>query len=119
MNIEPLTSFETTLLKSLIYDSEFFGKVMPILKEKYFSNPAHRKIFEIIKNYYKEFQAIPDIVEVAIKIKNIPNSELRSEAAKALKEVDSTKLLDNKDFLIQEAVNWVKDALYLKAPKIG
>ena len=119
MNIEPLTSFETTLLKSLIYDSEFFGKVMPILKEKYFSNPAHRKIFEIIKNYYKEFQAIPDIVEVAIKIKNIPNSELRSEAAKALKEVDSTKLLDNKDFLIQEAVNWVKDALYLEALQIG
>ena len=44
--------FESILLKSIIEKHDYFSKCFHLLKEKYFSVSANKKIFEMISEYY-------------------------------------------------------------------
>lgn len=113
-----MLEFETAILKSLLYDSEFFSKSMTILKSKHFQDLGNSKTFEIIKKHYDEYSSIPNLTELVSSIKNIPSAETRQEIKNSLQKLSGVEL-GKTEFMLNEAVTFVKDALYLEALELG
>ena len=114
-----IQDFEYIILKNLTHNSEYFGKIMPILETKYLTEVGSRELFKLIKTYYAEYQGIPSLTELVAMVRSVPNSTVREEVINTLKEVNKKDLIDNVDFLCNETVSWVRDALYLEALQVG
>jgi len=114
-----MTEFEPILLKKLIYSGSFFRKVMPILKKKYFSHIGNQELFNLIGNYYKEYHDVPTLTELVASVKNVSNSNIRAEIIKSLQGINVTEEVQNIEFLCDETLIWVKDAMYLEALRLG
>jgi replicative DNA helicase len=114
-----MTDFEFILLKKLTHNGEFFGKVMPILKGKYFTDIGNQELFKLVKEYYNEYRSIPSLTELVAAVKNVSNAEIRAEVVKSLQRINTTEEVQNVEFLCDETVSWVKDAMYMEALQIG
>ena len=114
-----MTEFEPILLKKLTHNGEFFAKVMPILRKKYFSDIGNQELFNLVQEYYGEYRNIPSLTELVAKVKNVSNAEIRAEIIKSLQTVSSTEEVQNVQFLCDETVSWVKDAMYMEALQVG
>jgi replicative DNA helicase len=113
------TEFESILLKKLVYCAPFYGKVMPILKKKFFTEIGNQELFSLIQNYYKEYRNIPTLTELVASVKNVSNAEVRNEIVKSLQLISKTEEVQNVEFMCNETVSWVKDAMYMDALQIG
>lgn len=115
-----MKDFELSVLKNLVTVPEYFTKAFGLLEAKYFDDPGTRGLFKLIKQYYTEYKEQPGILELATKIKDTSNAEVRKELATTIKELNSHQA-EFKDlaFLLDETVSFVKDALYLEALTIG
>lgn len=107
--------FENILIKQLIDSGEFFGKAMPILQRKYFASEPTKVIFEIIKEHYNEYSNIPNLTDIAAKVKNVSSAELRNEIMQTLGQVYMIKASDNIKSMLDETVSFVKDAICTEA----
>ena len=70
---------EQTILKNLIYDEDFLRKVLPFIKEEYFSDRTDRAIFNEISKFTESYNSSPTIeaLELAIREKrNLTDDEL-------------------------------------------
>jgi replicative DNA helicase len=114
-----MNEFEPILLKKLTHNGEFFGKVMPILKKKYFTDIGNQELFNLVQEYYGEYHNIPSLTELVAKVKNVSNAEIRAEIIKSLQSVSSTEEVQNIEFMCDETVSWVKDAMYMEALQVG
>lgn len=113
------TNFEAVLLRKLTHHGEFFGKVMPILKKKFFTEIGNQELFSLIQNYYKEYRNIPTLTELVASVKNVSNAEVRNEIVKSLQLISKTEEVQNVEFMCDETVSWVKDAMYMAALQLG
>ncbi len=114
-----MNAFEPILLKKLTHNGEFFGKVMPILRGKYFTDIGNQELFKLVQEYYGEYHNIPSLTELVAKVKNVSNAEIRAEIIKSLQAVSSTEEVQNIEFMCDETVSWVKDAMYMEALQVG
>lgn len=114
-----MTEFEPILLKKLTHNGEFFGKAMPILKKKYFTDIGNQELFSLIQEYYKDYKNIPTLTELIAKVKNVQNAEIRNEIVKSLQTINTTDEVANVEFMCDETVTWVKDAMYMEALMVG
>lgn len=113
------TNFEHILLKKLIYNSEFFSKVINIIKSKHFKSIGNQELFKLVKAHYKNYNLIPSITELVASVKNVQNAEIRSTIVESLQKINITEEVKNTKFMINETVEWVRDALYLYALELG
>ena len=70
---------EQTILKNLIYNEEYLRKVLPFIKEEYFSDRTDRAIFNEISKFTESYNSSPTIeaLELAIREKrNLTDDEL-------------------------------------------
>ena len=115
-----MKDFELSVLKNLITVPEYFTKVFGLLEPKYFDDPGTRGVFKLIKSYYNDYKEQPGIIELATKVKDTSNAEVRKELALTIKELNEHKAeFKDLDFLLNETVIFIKDALYLEALTIG
>jgi replicative DNA helicase len=114
-----MTEFEQILLKKLTHNGEFFSKVMPILKKKYFNDIGNQELFSLIKEYYAEYHNVPTLTELVAKVKNVSNQEIRNSIISSLQRINTTEEVQNIQFLCDETVSWVKDSMYMEALQLG
>jgi replicative DNA helicase len=114
-----MTEFEPILLKKLLYSGEYFGKVIPIIKKEHFSDIGGQELFKLAKDYHNEYRDIPTLTELVAKVKDVQNAEIRAEIISTLRTVRDTEEVQNNEFMLNETVRWVKDAMYLSALQIG
>lgn len=114
-----MTEFEPILLKKLTHNGEFFGKVMPIIKHTHFKDIGNQELFKLVHEYYGDYSQIPTLPELVAKVKNVSNAEIRAEIIKSLQTVSTTEEVQNIEFLCDETVSWVKDAMYMDALQVG
>lgn len=111
--------FEEILLKSLIYDGSFFNKVFNLLKTDYFKSIGNKEVFKLLKKYYTEYKERPSEVALVTMVKDIPNGEMRKTIVESLKTVSKTELNSNTEFMCDETVKFIKDAIYYKGLELG
>ena len=114
-----MKEFESVILKSLLNNPEYFGKVIPILESKHFKNIGNAKVFGILRELYFKYDKVPTVTELISSIKNIPNEEIRQEIKKSIVDIKQIDEVNNLNFLLDETVTFVKDALYLEALEVG
>ena len=106
--------FESILLKSIIEKHDYFSKCFHLLKEKYFSVSANKKIFDMISEYYSEYHKVPSLVDIITMTKDVANKDFRKEIAEALQKINDSKVIDNPEFFNSEVVKFVKNAIFLE-----
>lgn len=111
--------FEYVILKKLTHNSEFFSKVVSIIKSKHFKKIGNAEIYKLIKQYFKDYNAQPTLTELITLVKNVPNSEIRAEIINSLQQVSITEEVKNIDFMLDETISWVKDSMYYEALEFG
>ena len=114
-----MQEFEPILLRKLVYDGTYFRKVMPIIKKKYFTDIGNQELFELVQEYYTDYKNIPTLPELVAKVKNVSNAEIRNEIIRSLQDINKTDTVDNTEFMCNETVSWVKDAMYMEALQLG
>lgn len=111
--------FESILLKSLIYDGSFFNKCFNLVKAEYFKEFGNAEVYKLLKNYYTQYHEKPSEVALITMVKDVPNVETRKSIVESLRGISKTDLNTNTEFMCNETVKFVKDAIYYKALELG
>lgn len=70
------STFQQSLIKSIIEDRKYGESIIDVIESKYFDNNSFKFIMENIKELYQTYNAIPDYNTVTQKIMNeYPNKE--------------------------------------------
>ena len=84
---------ETTILKHLIYSEDYLRKVLPFLKEEYFSDRTEKAIYNEITSFTNSYNVSPSIEALGLAVKdlrNITDAEVE-KCEEYLKEIEKTK----------------------------
>ena len=112
-----MLTLETTILKNLIYSSDFTHKVLPYIKEEYFSDSKDKVLFRFIYNFINQYKVAPTNESLIIELTNssgITDTDLNG-AVNTLSEIESTKH-ENSDinWLVTQTEKFIRDrAIYL------
>lgn len=110
--------FERVVLNSLMTNTQYFSKVLGILQPDFFSEDR-REIFKLLKGHYLEHHEPGAIADIGIRIKNLQNQEHKAQIVGELREVAKTETPNSLEALLNETLQFAKDALYLKALEVG
>ena len=104
---------ETVILQNLVNDDEYMRKVIPFLKRDYFIDNNEKIIYDQIKNFIDQYNAVPNKDALVIAVQN--DKSLTEDQYKEI--VDTVNLLDptehNRDWLYKETEKFCKDkAIY-------
>ena len=105
---------EQTILRNLIYNEEYYRKVVPFLKAEYYETYHERIIFEEIADFAAKYDKIPTKEVLTINIQN--RGDLTDEAFQdSLQEINSlTDEWIDYDWLLDATEKWCQDrAIYL------
>ena len=70
--------FQQTLIKTIIEDKKYAEQIIDLIESKYFENASFRFIMENIKEFYHQFDRIPDYVTLSQKLINENESGILS-----------------------------------------
>jgi len=63
-------AIENTIIGNLVFNEEYARKVIPFLKEEYFTNQSDKVIYKLIKEYVDKYNAFPSKEALAIDLSN-------------------------------------------------
>lgn len=101
---------EKTILSNLIFNEDYYRKVYPYIKEEYFDDSNHTKIFSTFKKYIEDYKEPPSVE--ALKLSLDKRKDLNEETYKnVIDEVDTFKMDPNTstEFLINETEKFCQD----------
>lgn len=103
-------AFEHVIFSNLIFNEEYARKVIPYLKEEYFSDYSDKTIFKLIDSYSKEYNSFPSKEALAIDLSN--KEGINDETFKKCKDIiqhfekdDNTKL----EWLLDKTENFCQE----------
>jgi replicative DNA helicase len=76
-----MKKLETTILRNLFYNEEFTRKVLPFIKEEYFTSNVEKIIFKQIESFVNKYNNLPTYESVVIDLsesKNLKEQDLKS-----------------------------------------
>ena len=107
-------AIETTILSNLVFNEEYARKVIPFLKDDYFSNQKDRTVFKLITEYVNNYNAFPSKEALAIDLSN--KDGISEESFKQSKELISALTQDTEtkiDWLLDQTEKFCQDkAIY-------
>ena len=108
-------AIENTILAHLVHDEEYGRKVMPFIKEEYFSDYQDKVIYQLIIEYVNKYNSFPSKEALAIDLSN--RDGINEEAFKQTKEIISHLKIDadtQEQWLLDQTEKWCQDrAIYL------
>ena len=103
---------ETTILSSLLYNEEYTRKVIPFIRQEYFSDHTERTIFKTINDYVEKYNNNPSIESLNI---DIQKAALNEDQHKTIQGYLSELSSSESDFkwLVDQTEIWCKErAIY-------
>ena len=64
-------AFEQVIFSNLVFNEDYGRKVIPFLKEEYFSNYSDKVIFKLIDAYVKKYNSFPSKEALAIDLTSL------------------------------------------------
>lgn len=95
---------EQTILKNLIYNEEYLRKVLPFLKEDYFTEKHHRYIYDSISTFVNKYNKAPTFDAMEIHI--LDRKDIRDEELKNVEECLNEFRTSQEDAV---SVDWLVD----------
>ena len=105
---------EETILRNLIYDEEFYRKVVPFIKADYFIELQERIIFEEIQDFSTKYDKVPtkEVLNINLQNRSDLTDETFQQSLTLIKEY-SDEWVD-KEWLCDATEKWCQDrAIYL------
>jgi len=107
-------NLEVTILSNLVFNERYVRKVLPFLKEEYFTVRPQKVIFSEINEYVTKYDALPSVNTISIECEN--RTDLTEDQFKEIHEVLNV-LSDEKadhDWLVDTTETWCQErAIYL------
>jgi replicative DNA helicase len=102
-------AIETTILNHLVFDEEYGRKVIPFLKDEYFSDYNDRVIFKLINEYVAKYNSFPTKEALAIDLTN--KDGINETTFKDCKEtIEKMEKTDSEiDWLLDQTEAWCQD----------
>lgn len=104
-----MADLEQIILSHLVRDEPYTRKVIPHLTEEYFTSPETQIVFNTIKTYLNEYNALPTVEALTITVGNSPIDEGTfdkvTQCLDSLSNVKSQKT----EWLIDESEKWAKE----------
>ena len=100
---------ETTALKNLIHNEEYCRKVLPFIKEEYFTDRLEKLLFSEIYKFVNKYNNLPTKESLSIEINS--NKTINEDEYKKLTDIISTLNPDaiNLDWLVETTETFCKD----------
>ena len=107
---------EQTILKNLVQSESFTRKVIPFLKEEYFSESDEKTVFNEVVSYFDKYTKPPTVEALLINLDN--NSSLNDAVLSQAKTIVDSISKDSEDtptdWLVEETEKWCQDrAIYI------
>jgi archaellum biogenesis ATPase FlaH len=107
-------AIETTILSNLVFNEGYGRKVIPFLKEEYFTNQPDKTVYRLIQEYVNKYNAFPSKEALAIDLSN--KDGVSEETFKSSKELISGLAYDTEtqiDWLLDQTEKFCQDkAIY-------
>jgi archaellum biogenesis ATPase FlaH len=106
---------ELTILKNLIKNEAFTRKVLPFLKEEYFSNTEDRLLFKEVAGFVLKYNQQPTFDALDIEVDNLRGTtdDTVKNIKETLKELDADTVLTNPDWLLDNTEKFCQEkAIY-------
>lgn len=104
-----LNRIETTILKNLIHNETYMRRVLPFVKDEYFSEVADKTTYKLIEEFISKYNKPPTIeaLEIALQNSNIQENVFKEtfELIKQLKNYEKAE----QEWLIDETEKFCKD----------
>jgi replicative DNA helicase len=104
---------ETTILRNLLCNEEYYRKVVPFLKPEYFQDYTERVLYEEIQDFSTKYDKLPtkEVLILSLQERNDLTEDVYKEGAKKIQEF--TEEWIDKDWLVNSTEKWCKDrAIY-------
>jgi len=105
---------ETTILRNLICNEQFYRKVVPFVKPDYFNEIHERIIYEEVWNFASTYELVPtkEVLTINLEGRKDLNEEVYQNAVKTIAELNDLEVEYN--WLLDTTEKWCKDrAIYL------
>ena len=105
---------ETTILRNLLFTEEYYRKVVPFIKDEYFTEYDERIIFEEIRDFSSKYDKIPTQEVILINLQNRSDlTEDNFQSASTIVNSLSNEWVDF-EWLCDATEKWCQDrAIYL------
>jgi len=105
---------ETTILRNLLCNEQFYRKVVPFVKPDYFDEQHEKVIYEEVWNFASNYDLLPTAEVLTINLQNRKdlNDETYQNAIKTIQSLNTDPVEYN--WLLDTTEKWCKDrAIYL------
>jgi replicative DNA helicase len=105
---------ETTILRNLLCNEQFYRKVVPFVKPDYFNEIHERVIYEEVWNFASNYELVPtkEVLTINLESRKDLNEEVYQNAVKTIAELSTDPIEYN--WLLDTTEKWCKDrAIYL------
>lgn len=104
-----MNRIETTILKNLIHNEDYLRKVIPFLKEEYFTDNAEKIVYGLVNDFLKKYNKLPTNEALEISLQNLSLAENSfREAFDLLRQLKSNEE-SNQEWLVEETEKFCKD----------
>jgi len=105
---------ETTILRNLLCNEQFYRKVVPFVKPDYFNEIHERVIYEEVWNFASNYELMPtkEVLTINLEGRKDLNEEVYQNAVKTIQGLSDESIEYN--WLLDTTEKWCKDrAIYL------
>ncbi len=104
---------ETTILKNMLHNEDYYRKVVPFVRSEYFENEIDKTIYEEIAEFAEKYKTIPTTEVLTINLQN--RKDLSEETYQdSVKQIHEFEMPTNEyEWLLDTTEKWCKDrAIY-------
>jgi hypothetical protein len=102
-------AIETTILNHLVFDEEYGRKVIPFLKDEYFSDYKDKLVFKLITEYVEKYNSFPSKEALVIDLTNKDgvNENSFKECKDVIEKMQPTE--NELPWLLDQTEKWCQD----------
>ena len=104
-----MSKIEVTILKNLLSNEDYLRKVLPFIKDEYFSEKSELTVFKSIVDFVNKYNTVPTIEALEITLQKSKETEqVFKESVELLKTLQATEKI-NTQWLLDETERFCKD----------
>ena len=104
-----MTTIENCILENLILNEEYSRKVVPFIREDFFTNRKERILFQCIREFLNSYNGVPtkEVLKITLDNRKDLNDDEFKDCLSTLDTFDTRE--ENEDWLVEQTEKFCKD----------